>query len=107
METEKSHCSIDSAIEDYLRLIWLTRSENTTLTYGKALKEFRKILVKAEINPEEASPMDLTEDLISEFILQLRGTAPATEQLYVGALARFYKHLVAEGLAQINLPRLQ
>ena len=107
METEKSNPSIVSAIEEYLEFIKLTRSENTALTYGKALKEFKKILAKAGINPEESPAMVLTEDLISKFILHLKRNAPATERLYAGAVARFYKHLVSEGLAEINLPRLE
>jgi integrase/recombinase XerC len=107
METKKSNLSIASSIEEYLEFIKLTRSENTALTYGKALKEFRKILVKAEINPEESPARVLTEGLMSTFILHLKANAPATEQLYVGAVARFYRHLVGEGLAEINLPRLQ
>ena len=71
------------------------------------MKEFKKILVNAKIDPEKSSAIALTEDLISIFILHLRSTAPATEQLYVGAVVRFYKHLVGEELAVINLPRLE
>jgi len=107
MEQAKTTPTIASAITDYLKFVKLTRSENTALTYGKALKEFKKILVKAEINPEKSHPTVLTEDLITRFILHLKSTAPATEQLYVGAVARFYKHLVGEELAEINLPRME
>jgi len=107
MEQAKTTLTIASAITDYLKFVKLTRSENTALTYGKALKEFRKILVKAKINPEKSATTVLTEDLISRFILHLRSTSPATEQLYVGAVARFYKHLVSKELAEINLPRME
>jgi len=107
MEQAKTTPTIASAITDYLKFVKLTRSENTALTYSKALKEFKKILVKAEINPEKSHPTVLTEDLITRFILHLKSTAPATEQLYVGAVARFYKHLVGEDLAEINLPRME
>src|SRR5215211_5598717 len=107
MEQTKTTPTIASAITDYLKFVKLTRSENTVLTYGKALKEFKKILVKAEINPEKSHPTVLTEDLIARFILHLKSTAPATEQLYVGAVARFYKYLVGEELAEINLSRME
>src|SRR6266550_2770427 len=106
MEQSKTTPTIASAITDYLKFVKLTRSENTALTYSKALKEFKKILVKTKFDPEKSSPTVITEDLISKFILHLKSTAPATEQLYVGAVARFYKYLVAEDLAEINLPRM-
>lgn len=99
--------SIASAITDYLNYIKSTRSENTMLTYGKALKEFQKTLIREKIIPEKSPTTALTEELISGFILHLRSTAPATEQLYVGAVARFYKYLVGKELAEINLPRIE
>jgi integrase len=38
--------------------------------------------------------------------MHLKSFAPATEQLYVRALARFFQYLAAERLAEINLPRM-
>jgi integrase len=38
--------------------------------------------------------------------MHLKAFAPATEALYVRAIARFYKYLAAERLAEINLPRM-
>jgi integrase/recombinase XerC len=98
--------TISSAISEYLEVVKLARSQNTALTYGKALKEFKKVLIKAKIDPE-TSPADvLTEDIISRFAMHLKSFSPATEQLYVRAVARFYKYLAAERLAEINLPRM-
>lgn len=98
--------TISSVIEEYLEVVKLARSRNTTLTYGKALKEFQKLLRKVKIDPE-ASPIDLlTEDMVSKFVMHLKSFAPATEQLYVRAIARFYKYLAAERLAEVNLPRM-
>src|SRR5215510_10379061 len=106
METTQAS-TISSVIKKYLEVVKLARSHNTMLTYGKALKEFKKVLVKAKIDPE-TSPADvLTEDLLSKFVMHLKSFAPATEQLYVRALARFYKYLAAERLAEINLPRME
>jgi len=51
--------TIASVITDYLKFVKLTRSENTALTYSKALKEFKKILVKAKIDPEKSYPRQL------------------------------------------------
>ena len=106
MEQAKRAASITAVIEDYLDVVKLARSQNTALTYAKALKEFKKVLIRSKIDPE-TSPADvLTEDLISKFAMYLKAFAPATEQLYVRAIARFYKYLAAERLAEINLPRM-
>jgi site-specific recombinase XerD len=93
-------------IKDYLEVVKLARSQNTALTYGKALKEFKKVLIKAKIDPEMSPASVLTEDLISRFVMHLKSFSPATEQLYVRAIARFYKYLAAERIAEINLPRM-
>lgn len=98
--------TISSVIAEYLDVVKLARSQNTALTYAKALKEFKKFLVKAKIDPEASPATVLTEDHISRFIMHLKSFAPATEALYVRAIARFYKYLAAERLAEINLPRM-
>jgi site-specific recombinase XerD len=98
--------TISSAISEYLEVVKLARSQNTALTYGKALKEFKKVLVKTKIDPETSPAGVLTEDIISRFAMHLKSFSPATEQLYVRAVARFYKYLAAERLAEINLPRM-
>src|SRR5512141_786664 len=98
--------SIASVISEYLEVVKLARSQNTALTYGKALKEFKKYLIKAKMDPETSPAATLTEDMISRFVMHLKSFSPATEQLYVRAIARFYKYLAAERLAEINLPRM-
>lgn len=98
--------SIASVIEEYLEVVKLARSQNTALAYGKGLKEFKKVLVNLKIDPETSPASALKEDQISRFVMHLKAFAPATEQLYVRAIARFYKYLAAERLAEINLPRL-
>jgi site-specific recombinase XerD len=98
--------TISSVISEYLEVVKLARSQNTALTYGKALKEFKKLLIKTKIDPETSPAETLTEDIISRFVMHLKSFSPATEQLYVRAIARFYKYLAAERLAEINLPRM-
>jgi integrase/recombinase XerC len=105
METAKIS-TISSVITEYLEVVKLARSLNTALTYGKALKEFKKMLVKFKIDPETSPANILTEDMISKLAIHLKSFSPATEQLYVRATARFYKYLAAERLAEINLPRM-
>src|SRR5688572_1925000 len=99
--------TITSSIEDYLQFITLTRSANTALTYGKALKEFKKLLAKVKIDPDNSPTTDITEDIIPQFILHLNETSPTTEQLYVGAVARFLKYLVGKELPDLNIPRME
>src|SRR5919106_4193515 len=106
MEQTKRAPTIVSVIEEYLDVVKLARSQNTALTYGKALKEFKKVLVKAKIDPETSPASELTEDAISRLAMHLKSFSPATEQLYVRAVARFYRYLAAERLAEINLPRM-
>jgi len=105
METTKE-ATISSIITEYLEVVKLARSQNTTITYGKALKEFKKVLVKSKIDPETSPASILTEDMISKLVMHLKSFSPATEQVYVRAVARFYKYLAAERLAEINLPRM-
>src|SRR4026209_550223 len=105
MEQEKTTHSIAYVIQEYLEVVKFARSQNTALTYGKALKEFKKVLVKSNIDPETSPASFLTEDMISRLAMHLKSFAPATEQLYVRAAARFYKYLAAERLAAINMPR--
>jgi site-specific recombinase XerD len=98
--------TITIAIDEFLDVVKSARSQNTALTYGKALKEFKKVLVKAKIDPDACAAATLTEDLTSKFAMHLKTFSPATEQLYVRALARFFRFVAAERLAEINLPRM-
>jgi site-specific recombinase XerD len=106
MEQAKAPATISYVIEEYLDVVKLARSQNTALTYGKALKEFKKVLVKSKLDPETSPASMLTEDMISRLVMYLKSFSPATEQLYVRAVARFFKYLAAERLAEINLPRM-
>jgi integrase/recombinase XerC len=105
MEVSK-FTTINSALNEFLDVVRSARSQNTALTYGKALKEFKKVLIKANIDPATSPANVLTEDLVSKFAMHLKEFSPATEQLYVRALARFFRFLAAERMAEINLPRM-
>lgn len=106
MEQQKRDLTVAAAIQEFTEVIRLARSRNTTITYSKALKEFKKVLLKAKLDPETSPAGMLTEDLVSPFAMHLKSFSPATEQLYIRALARFYRFLAAERLAEINLPRM-
>jgi site-specific recombinase XerD len=102
-----SALTITSAIENYLQFIALTRSANRALTYRKALREFKKLLVVLNVDPENTLTTDITEDMIPQYILHLNVTSATTEQLYVGVVARFLKYLVGKELSSVNLPRME
>jgi hypothetical protein len=51
MEQEETTHSISYAMQEYLETVKLARSQNTALTYGKALKEFKKVLVNSKVDP--------------------------------------------------------
>jgi site-specific recombinase XerD len=107
MEEIRNPLTIKSAIRDYIEVLKINRSENTALTYGKALKDFSQIVIKSGINPETCLVRALTVDLFSKFIIHLNSFAPATEKLYAVAVVSFYKYLVAEQLAEFNLPLIE
>ena len=106
MRTLQEASTISFAIEKYIDVVKQARSQNTALTYSKALKKFKRVLVREKIDPDTSPAEALTEDLVARFAMHLKSLAPATEQVYIRAISRFYKFLAAERLAEINLPRM-
>ena len=98
--------TIAAAIEKYLDSIRLARSVHTALTYKNALNTFQRVLGQHRLEPRTSPAAALTEDRIALLATYLKNSSPATERLYVQAVAGFYKYLAAERLADINLPRL-
>jgi site-specific recombinase XerD len=95
------------SIRDYLDTVTLSRSANTARTYTNALNAFTLVLTELQIEPESASVADVQEDWIATFADALKVYAPATERLYLTALAGWYEYLAAERLSELNLPRLR
>ncbi|HUF38806.1 MAG TPA: tyrosine-type recombinase/integrase [Anaerolineales bacterium] len=99
--------TVQGAVENYLDTVRLARAENTFITYKKALAKFTDTLQDRRMPPDKTPITDLKEDAIAWFIQDLKNYAPATEALYLKAAFRFYRHLVAEDLMPVNLPRLK
>jgi len=99
--------SLEAAIQDFLDIIRLSRSENTARSYGNGLAAFGACLRDHDIETEKIPVSDVSETWIGFFSAYLKDYAPATEQLYIMAVTRFYQYLVAEELAAINLHRMQ
>lgn len=102
-----SSVTIAEAVERFLRTISQARSENTTSTYGNALSLFLEVLEKNHISASTMPSESLKDEAASWMISRLKDHAPSTERLYLTAMTRFYEFLVAENLADINLPRIQ
>jgi site-specific recombinase XerD len=98
--------TIQQAVDAYIDSVKLARSENTALTYSKAMRAFLQTL-EAEGIAAESPLAALSEDAVATFAAKLKGLSPATEQLRLTATAGFYEYLAAEKLAEPNLPRVR
>ena len=95
------------SIEAYLDSVSLARSPNTARTYTNALNAFLDVLQGLQIDPETYPSSNIKEDWVSKFADALKIYAPATERLYLTALAGWYEFLAAERHTELNLPRLR
>ncbi len=103
----KNAVLIRQAIAQYIDSVSLARSENTALTYRKALEAFAATLADRGIDPESTPVSQLSEDAVAWFATAMKGLSPATEQLRLTAVAGFYEYLAAEKLTEPNLPRVR
>lgn len=99
--------TISEAITGYLATVSAARKEHTARTYGNAMRMFTAVLKERWLDPGITSSDKLTEDAITWLAMHLKSYSSATETLYITAVSGFYKFLVAERLADINLPRLE
>jgi site-specific recombinase XerD len=98
--------TIAQSVDQFVDTVRLARLPNTTLAYAKAMASFQKVLREKSVDPDHSPVTTLSEEALSWFLVALKDYAPATEQLYLAAVTSYYKFLVAENLAEINLPRL-
>lgn len=99
--------TIDQALISYLDAVKLARSAQTARTYANATKVFQAVLRKNGVDPRNAPTETLSERAVPWLVKYLKDHSPATERVYVQAVAGFYEYLVAEHLADINLARLR
>jgi site-specific recombinase XerD len=99
--------TILQSIEAYLDSVALARSPNTARTYTNALNAFLLVLDQLPLIPESTPAREVKVDWITNFSDALKAYAPATERLYLTALAGWYEFLAAERHAELNLPRLR
>jgi len=99
--------TIREAIAKHLDIVTLARSQHTARAYSNALVIFQRVLKKHNLDAETTPIESLTEEAFAWLLQALKDYSPATEQIYLQAAKGFYKFLVAERLADINLPRLE
>jgi len=102
-----STISISQAIQAYLESVKMARSENTARTYRNAMNIFSSVLEDKRLNLDQEPAASLSENTIVWLATRLKVYSPATEQLYLTAVAGFFEYLAAERLAVPNLPRLR
>ncbi len=99
--------SIETAMRKHLNNVTLSRSINTANTYKYALNAFSDMLSDRNIDLEDTSITELSEDAVGWFAKKLKNLSPATERLYLTAVAGFFEYLAAERLGAPNLPRMR
>lgn len=99
--------TIQQAVNLFIENVELARSKNTAETYRFALLSFVATLADRKLDVENMPVADLTEDAVGWFAAALKTMAPASERLYLQAVAGFYDFLAAERMASPNLPRLK
>ncbi|MEJ2353662.1 MAG: tyrosine-type recombinase/integrase [Anaerolineales bacterium] len=99
--------TILESINSYIESVTLARSENTARTYQNAMEAFRATLADHGYPTTSTEITELSEDAIAWFAADMKAFAPATERLYLTAATGFYEYLVAERLAELNLPRVR
>jgi integrase/recombinase XerC len=99
--------TIHQAIDLYLDNVSLARSENTARSYGNALRSFIALLKENDIDVQTCTVQELPEESIAWFAVYLKDYSPATEALYLTAVAGFFEFLSAERLSEPNLPRVR
>lgn len=99
--------SVVQSIKSYLNSVELARSPHTASTYKNALNYYVDVLRSRHLDPEIMEINALSEDTIVWLTNSLKDHAATTERLYLTAVTGFFEYLVAERLADINLPRVR
>ena len=107
MAVPSSVLSIKETMERFNRIIQQSRSLNTSISYVKSLHFYSQILGENGINVESMPISQISEESMIWLLDALKNYSPATEQLYTATLTRFFNFLMAEKLADINLPRVK
>jgi site-specific recombinase XerD len=106
MESAKD-LTVLNVVNRYIQSVNAARSSNTSRTYQNGMSLFLLTLHEHKIDPDSMPITNLDEEPVGWFAARLKDYAPATERLYLTALAGFYDYIAGENLAEINLPRIR
>jgi len=95
------------ALNKYLEMVSMSRSQNTFRTYSNAINMFSQILIESKIDLKSFLAKDFSEDYIIPMVNALNAYSPSTEQCYLTAIMGFYEFLAGENMSDINLPRVR
>ena len=99
--------TVHDAIEVYLSSVALSRSGNTARTYRHALQAFEAALRRNHVPPSKTPVLGASESWVASFAADLKQLSPATERLYLTAVAGWYDFLASERLADVNQARVR
>ncbi len=99
--------TIEKAAGEYIDTVKLSRSHNTARSYANALQVFIHALNQRKLESSTFPIRDLPVNAIAWFATDLKKYSPATENLYLTAVAGFYEYLAAENLSEPNLPKMR
>lgn len=99
--------SIKISMDNFIKMVEQSRSLNTALSYKKGLHLFADVLDRNNYSVEINDVNLLNENTLPFFLDELKYFSPASEQLYVSAVTRYFNYLMAENLSEINLPRMK
>lgn len=71
------------------------------------MKSFVQMLNISRIDTDRTPIIELKEESIAWFADSLKDQAPTTERLYLTAVTNFFEYIVAENMAEVNLPRIR
>ncbi len=98
--------TVQEALDQYLKEVAGSRSNNTRKAYSQAAAHFAAVLVEHDHPPADTPIKELSTDWMAWFIQHLRQFAVSTEELYLTALFGFYHYVEAQGWADVNFSAL-
>lgn len=88
--------TVNQVINQWLEIIYKSKSKNTWKTYQYATSVFRRAIGR------DMPIADLSDSHYDEFLVYLKGMQPRTEKLVATIMALFFEYLSAKSIVKIN-----
>src|SRR3990172_1119370 len=102
-----SDIALAKARQKFLDSLKSRRSDNTLLTYNKALETFVNMLRDRHLDASSFPVAELNEDFLVDFVVHIKHLSPSTESLYLQVVKNFFEFLNAERLNDLNVSRVR